>query len=253
MAALDEHTDWDTAFTEVYRRTHEQAWTAEETTRQALAAAGLAGVAPGDRVLDCPCGFGRHAQALAEHGYHVTGVDRSPDLLAEAQRRRAAGAAFPAYQRGDYRELPFPDRSFDAVLCLWSSLGYLDRAGDQTVLSEFRRVLRPGGTLVLELMHRDAYVTTYTPRTWQRLPDDALYLKERVWEPVTGKVTTEHTLIEPDHSQRAWTTAHRFSSATEWTDMLNHAGFGTAATYAGLSTTPLRNSWLDRAVFAASA
>lgn len=43
------------------------------------------GVRRGARVLDVPCGFGRHALVLARCGYRVTGVDISPELLAQAR------------------------------------------------------------------------------------------------------------------------------------------------------------------------
>ena len=95
------------------------------------------------RSSTAPCGFGRHAIPLAEAGYLVTGLDRSQTQLAEAERRRGE-AEWPRLVRGDYRQLPFEDASFDAVLTLFSSLGYLERDEDVGVLRELRRVLRPG-------------------------------------------------------------------------------------------------------------
>ena len=68
----------------------------------------------------------RHALVLAEAGYRVTGLDRSEVQLAEAERRRG-DVDWPKLVRGDYRELPFADESFDAVLNLFTSLGYLER------------------------------------------------------------------------------------------------------------------------------
>ena len=58
----------------------------------------------------------------------------------------------------DYRELPFPDESFDAALNLYTSLGYLGDDEDTKVLAAIRRVLREGGRLVIETMHRDRLV-----------------------------------------------------------------------------------------------
>ena len=54
-------------------------------------------------------------------------------------------------------QLPFADASFDAVLTMFSSLGYLERDEDVSVLRELRRVLRPGRTLIVETAHRDAF------------------------------------------------------------------------------------------------
>jgi SAM-dependent methyltransferase len=57
--------------------------------------------------------------------------------------------------RGSYTALPFADGSFDAVLCLGTSLGYAGEPADRAALREFRRVLAPGGRLVLETLDRD--------------------------------------------------------------------------------------------------
>ena len=143
---------WDPVFDETYLQTYLPMTSEERSREQALAAVALAEVEPGAELLDCPCGFGRHAIPLAEAGYLVTGLDRSESQLAEAERRRD-GAEWPQFVRGDYRELPFGDASFDAVLTLFSSLGYLERDGDVGVLRELRRVLRPGRTLVVETAH----------------------------------------------------------------------------------------------------
>ena len=169
--------EWDSVFDETYLRTYLPMTSDEQSREQALAAAALAEVEPGAEILDCPCGFGRHALPLAEAGYLVTGLDRSESQLAEAERRRG-DSEWPRFVRGDYRVLPFEDASFDAVLTLFSSLGYLERDEDVGVLRELRRVLRPGRALVVETAHRDGFARGAQPfarRTWERLPDGALY------------------------------------------------------------------------------
>lgn len=139
---------WDELFDESYALLYPR-FSEERTRTEAEQAVRLAGVPPGSEVLDCPCGFGRHAFVLAEAGYRVTGVDRSAVQLAEAERRRGQ-SQWPRLIRADYRALAFANGSFDAVLCLFTSLGYLGRDGDVAVLSQFRRVLRPGGALIVE-------------------------------------------------------------------------------------------------------
>ena len=93
-------------------------------------------------MLDAPCGFGRHSIPLARAGYRVTGADRAKPLIEEA-RRRSLGERWPKWVVADYRELPMPDESFDLVINLFSSLGYLGDDQDTRALAEFRRVLRP--------------------------------------------------------------------------------------------------------------
>jgi SAM-dependent methyltransferase len=124
-----------------------------ESAAQARDAARLAGCRPGARILDAGCGNGRHAVPLASAGYRVVGLDSSRTLLAAA-RRAARGAPRPRFVCGSYTRLPFEPGSFDTVLCLGTALGYLGDEADRAALREFRRVLAPGGRLVIETLHR---------------------------------------------------------------------------------------------------
>ena len=228
---------WDELFDESYLATYVPFLDDERTRAEALGAVALAGLEPGAEVLDAPCGFGRHALVLAEAGYRVTGVDRSPVQLAEAERRRA-DAEWPRLLRADYRELPFPDASFDAALCLFSALGYLDRAGDVGVLSEFRRVLRPGGALVVETMHRDRLARIYRERLWDHLPDGGLYLQEHDFDQVTGTIKMTHLIVGADGRRTERGVAMHIYTPAEWVEMAREAGFGEVDAYGGFEREP---------------
>jgi len=219
--------DWDAVFDETYLLTYEPFVDEERTRAEALGAASLAGLEPGAEVLDCPTGFGRHALVLAHEGYRVTGLDRSETLLAEAERRRG-DAEWPRLVRGDYRELPFDDASFDAVFNLFSSLGYLERDEDVDVLRGFRQVLRPGGALIVETAHRDGlarFSRAGPRRAWDRLPDDALFLHEHDTDWVGGTLSALHMVVRPDGERIERRYVHRVYSMKEWAEMLREAGF----------------------------
>ena len=96
---------------------------------------------PRGSVLDAPCGDGRIARGLKDAGYDVTGVDISPTAL--------AGAGDLNVLQGDLRDLPDLG-PFDGAVCWGNSFGYLTPADTERSLAGFRRVIRPGGTLVLE-------------------------------------------------------------------------------------------------------
>ena len=114
---------WDRLFDELYLRTYALVGRDADPEAEALAAGRLVALEPGADVLDCPCGYGRHAIPLGRAGFHVVGADRSPVLLEEA-RRRGGDEEWPRWVEADHRELPFADASFDAVLNLFTSLGY---------------------------------------------------------------------------------------------------------------------------------
>ena len=75
----------------------------------------------GARILDVPCGFGRHAVALARRGFRVTGVDISSDLLAQARETAASKGVSVEFRQADMRRMAYRQR-FDAVLNLFTSL-----------------------------------------------------------------------------------------------------------------------------------
>ena len=225
--------EWDAVFDETYLRTYVPLASEERTRTEALGAASLAEVEPGAEILDCPTGFGRHALVLAEEGYRVTGLDRSETLLAEAESRRG-DAEWPRFVRGDYRELPFEDASFDGVLNLFSSLGYLERDEDVGVLGEFRRVLRPGGALIVETAHRDGlarFTQPFARRTWERLPDGSLYLEERAVDWSTGTIDTYRLIVSPTNERVERPYVLHVYSAKEWLEMLRKAGFDEAEAF----------------------
>ena len=111
---------------------------------------GPGGLRPGMRVLDAGCGPGRHALELAERGFDVVGVDLSERFIEIAeQQRENRGLTSAAFQVADVRSLPFA-AEFDAVISLCQrGFGLLGGVDEEGVLSEFARVLRPGGVCVL--------------------------------------------------------------------------------------------------------
>ena len=228
---------WDAFFSEFYLRAFREEEASAQARDQALAAARLTGCPDGGELLDVPCGFGRHALPLAAAGYRVTGVDRARPLLDEAQRR-AGEERWPKFVRADYRELPFADESFDAAVNLFSSLGYLGDEQDTRALQEIGRVLRPGGRLVIELMHRDLLVTRFHDTDWHMLGEGRLLLEQRTFDPALGLAQTTQTLIEPGGDRDSRTFSLRVYTATELLAMLEHAGFAEARCHGDLEGAP---------------
>jgi ubiquinone/menaquinone biosynthesis C-methylase UbiE len=109
----------------------------------------VAGVRPGQRVLDVACGTGVVARVAAERAGaegSVAGVDVNPGMLGVARSMTAGGAPI-SWHETSADALPFPDGAFDLVLCQLGLQFFPDRLG---ALREMRRVLAPAGrTLVL--------------------------------------------------------------------------------------------------------
>jgi SAM-dependent methyltransferase len=92
--------------------------------------------------LDVGCGEGRFCRMLKQHAVEVTGIDPTPNLIAAARRRDAAGI----YIEAPAEELPFADKSFDLVV---SYLALIDIPDLQAGIREMARVLKPHGALLI--------------------------------------------------------------------------------------------------------
>jgi ubiquinone/menaquinone biosynthesis C-methylase UbiE len=230
--------DWDRVFDDLYLKTYAPIQHEADAEQLAVGAMQLAECgAPAD-VLDAACGYGRHSQVLARAGYRVVGLDRSSVLLAEA-RRRFEGTTWPRWVQGDYRELPFDAESFDAVINLFTSFGFFGSEDDMRVLKEFRRVLRPGGALVLETMHRDRLMAIFQTHNCDALPHEAVRLSRRTFDPVEGIVEEALTYWPKGGEPTTANYRLRIYTATELKRMALEADFLDIQFYGDAAGGPL--------------
>lgn len=157
------------------------------------------GLGPGDKVLDVPCGHGRIANLLAERGFEVTGVDATQEFIDLARQDATERGLDVNYRVGDLRQLGV-DGPFDAVVCWFTSFGYFDDPGNQDVLEEFARVLRPGGKLGIETIHHDGFVRRFTPAPFASTTfrDEDVMIDTSVFDPVTGRIQTDRIVYRGD-------------------------------------------------------
>lgn len=106
-------------------------------------------LAPGSRILDVPCGSGRHALALATRGHRVTGVDISAEAIAHARRAAEDAGLSVDLSIADMRDIP-NDGRFDAAVCLGNSFGYFNLADTREVAAALAASVRPGGGLLID-------------------------------------------------------------------------------------------------------
>jgi ubiquinone/menaquinone biosynthesis C-methylase UbiE len=106
---------------------------------------------PNTTILDVGTGTGRASLALAaSSSSKVVGLDLTPAMLAQARAKRdAAGMHFPAFVCGNARHLPFRANTFDAVMSI-RVLHLFPTPYLGAFVDEMRRVLKPGGTLLIE-------------------------------------------------------------------------------------------------------
>jgi ubiquinone/menaquinone biosynthesis C-methylase UbiE len=113
-----------------------------------------AAVPPGSRVLEVAPGPGYLAIQLAKRGrYQVTGLDISRSFVRIARENAARAGAEIDFQHGDAAHMPFPNGSFDHVVCMAAFKNFSDPVG---ALNEMHRVLKPGGTASIYDLRKDA-------------------------------------------------------------------------------------------------
>jgi SAM-dependent methyltransferase len=211
---------WQDFFDEDYVRAWEAAGGFSNTEALAEGVEAMLGLPPGAEILDVACGFGRVSGALEGKGYRVTGIDFSPSQLALAERRNPG----PRYLEADMRRPP--PGPYDGVVNLFSSFGYFDDPReDAAALAAWADRLRPGGVLVMELMHRDRVAHLYG----QPIDHPGGVTEEGHTDWVTGVRTStlRHGAIVKTFQVRLYT-------VTELVRMLRVAGFETVDAYGDL-------------------
>ncbi|HZP39076.1 MAG TPA: methyltransferase domain-containing protein [Methylomirabilota bacterium] len=185
----------------------------------------------GARILDVPCGYGRHAAVLARRGFRVVGVDLSRAMIAEARRRFREGPRL-TFVRRDVRRLAFR-AEFDAVVNLYTSFGYFTAAENRATLRRLARALRPGGRLLID--HRDpAYDAALPRRLCYRAGRTRLLLEDRRFDRRTGVNETTQLVLTPGRRavrQRRF----RIQELTlgQWRRALREAGLSLERAYGG--------------------
>jgi SAM-dependent methyltransferase len=105
---------------------------------------------PDARIIDIPCGKGRHCLYLNKKGFSVSGADLSPESIHYAQQFSNPTLNFFIH---DMRE-EFAENEFDAVFNIFTSFGYFDDPQDnQRCVDAFAKALKPGGKLVIDFMN----------------------------------------------------------------------------------------------------
>lgn len=194
-------------------------------------------LAPGARVLDVPCGNGRHALELAARGFSVVGVDLAEEFIAEA-RANSRGVARLEWRLADMRQLPWPGE-FDAAICVGNSFGYLEHEETLEFLRAVARALKPGGRFLLETGASAESLLPHLEAATEYVIGDITMRTVNDYRPVDGRLYAQDTFLrkgENDvrHSSQA------IYTAAEIVRMLQSASFTVQALYGGIDGSDFR-------------
>jgi len=198
----------------------------------------LAQIGESARVLDLPCGVGRHALEFARRGRHVTAVDLNKPDVDEAAANASREDVSVEFVLSDMRDFT-RDGAFDVALNLFTSLGYFeDLTDDQRVLDNYFKSLKASGVLIIDTVGKE-FITQRmaAERTWLEGPDGSFFLEERNLKSGFEWIDNRWILVK-DGKLSEFRFGHRLYGATDLKRGLKQSGFEQIDFFGGLDGRP---------------
>jgi ubiquinone/menaquinone biosynthesis C-methylase UbiE len=228
-------SDWpDSFFDEGFEETFRRLGKYDRTDEDVIDLLRLVPIPAGGRILDVPCGWGRHAGRLHALGFIVVGVDGS---AAQIHRARQTWPEVEFHQC-DMRDVP--GTGYDAVLNLWTSFGSLpEQDDDRAALRRWYAATAPGGHLVMELTTRE-YAEASNRSAGEETSRKSITINEVREDAVFDwkKGISYHTYTRGDWSRTCVT---RLYSRPDLRAMLQIAGYGEVRLYGSFSGMAVRD------------
>ncbi len=181
---------------------------------------------PNQRILDLCGGHGRHALEMCQRGYaHCAVLDYSDALLAIGAKTARRSNCAIEFVQGDARRIQYQAHSFDHVLILGNSLGYIpDPKADEQIIIEGLRVLQPGGWLLIDVTNGAAVRRTFAPNAWHEIGDDVVVCRQRELE--ADRICAREMVLHKETGLvRDRTYGMRLYTPQGLTDLVGNAGF----------------------------
>lgn len=205
----------------------------------------LCSLTPGDRVVDCPSGYGRHSIELARRGYDVTGVDINPYFLKLAGDRAEEMGAKVDFRSADMRALPDMDPA-NAIINMFYSFGFFDNVEDDLqVLSGFRKQLADDGKLLIHTMITvPAFETGRIPALETRDLRSGRRLRSlRMFDPSSRREVGRWSIFHPDGAEDPLPVySVRIYVPSELEELCVKAGFSSVRFYGDWDGSPYTDS-----------
>jgi cyclopropane fatty-acyl-phospholipid synthase-like methyltransferase len=123
------------------------------------------GLEQGAKILDMPCGEGRHSIEMASRGFQPVGVDFKEETLGVARENAAARGVDVDFFCKDMRDFR-TEGVFDGAICFGGSFGFFDEEGNRDVVMAFERALKPGGSFLVDAHVSESLFPRFRERDW---------------------------------------------------------------------------------------
>lgn len=189
-------------------------------------------------ILDLACGHGRHANALAQSGHKVTGIDITEDFLKIARGNALKLSVQVKYIHKDMRTINYRD-AFDRIFMLYTSVGYFDDEQNEKVFRAIFKALKPNGFFCFDSHNRDTFMHYFLPTSVVEREGNFM-IDRRSFDPLQGRSTTKRTIIY-NQTTKNFQFSIRIYSPTEIIKLFQQIGFSNVAFYENWEGKPLGN------------
>ena len=202
---------------------------------------------PYDHILDLCCGQGRHSLELASRGFkNISGIDRSRYLVTLARKRaQMLDPKFekPRFREGDARKIKMEDDSLDLVLLMGNSFGYFEKEEDDaSVIKEIKRVLRPNGNFILDIVDGEWISKNFEARSWEWIDQNHLVCRERTLSSDHSRIIAREVIIHAEKGVLAdQFYAERLYTYDAILAMLQRTGFENIVKHSNYNSLSSRN------------
>ena len=173
---------WKTLFDEVYLLTDARSVCDARITRLEVdLICSLLPIKGSHKILDLCGGHGRHSLELSSRGFTAcTLFDYSRTLIEIARAKAGRDDLKIDFICGDARDINMPANTYDHVIIMGNSLGYIrEKGSDSRILKESFRVLKPGGWILVDVADGAAVMASFKPNAWHEIGEETIVCRQR--------------------------------------------------------------------------
>ena len=210
-------------------------------------------------ILDLACGIGRISIPLAENGYNGVGIDISPSYIQRANEYAKENGVSDntRFVIGDMRKVAseLSDISgFDAIVNMWTSMGYWDEETDLNILRQSLTLTKPGGLFVMHTANRDTLIRRFQARDFSFGDDGLVVLMERELDLESSRMINFWSYYRREGEDLRFLNRmeinHRVYSLHELWDQFQDAGWKVLGSYGGFDQQPLSTDTFNMIIVA---
>ena len=228
---------WKTLFDEVYLITDARSVCDDGLTcREVDVICELLPLDFGHKILDLCGGHGRHTFELYKRGFtNCTLLDYSKKLIDLATTKAKQNDYSVDFIRSDARSIDLPGGSFDHVIIMGNSLGYIQLPdADLKIIKEAYRILRPGGRLLVDVADGSVVKNIFRPNSWHEIGKETVVCRQRE---LSGNMINARELVIDKQKGliRDQTYAIRLYDSESLGGLLRQSGFSNVKIYTNFS------------------